>query len=127
MSIALVVLALVTINFLMAASPVQGRPAALINCSGSIQAGIDALFFNTVTNTIGLSSGGHSLVGDPKFVDPLHDDYYLQFGSAAIDHGVDAGVHTDLDGLPRPKGLGFDLGAYEYQNIRYLWLPVARK
>jgi hypothetical protein len=77
--------------------------------------------------TYSATSGGHSLIGDPKFVDPLIDDYHLQFGSASIDHGVDAGVYTDLDGHPRPKGIGFDLGAYEYQNIRYLWLPVIRK
>jgi hypothetical protein len=42
MSLALAVLALVTINLLVATSPVQGKPAALINCSGSIQACIDS-------------------------------------------------------------------------------------
>ncbi len=36
--------------------------------------------------------------GDPRFVDPAHDDYHLAFGSAAIDHGVDTGVYTDLAG-----------------------------
>jgi fibronectin-binding autotransporter adhesin len=85
------------------------------------------LFFNVITNTVDVTSGGHSLIGDPRFVDPPHGDYHLQFSSAAIDHGVDAGVTTDLDGNPRPIGLGFDIGAYEYQNIRYLWLPVIRK
>jgi hypothetical protein len=85
------------------------------------------LFFNTVTNTIGVTSGGHSLIGDPKFVDPLNGDYHLQFGSAAIDHGVDTGVTTDLDGNPRPHGVGFDIGAYEYQSGHYLWLPLIRK
>jgi fibronectin-binding autotransporter adhesin len=86
------------------------------------------LFFNTVTNTVGvITDGGHSLIGDPKFIDPLHGNYHLQFDSAAIDHGVDAGVYTDLDGNPRPIGLGFDIGAYEFQGIRYLWLPLIRK
>jgi hypothetical protein len=87
------------------------------------------LFFNALTNTVGvIADGAHSLIGDPRFVDPLHGDYHLQIGSAAIDHGVDAGIYTDLDGNPRPIGLGFDIGAYEYQkSIFYLWLPLIRK
>jgi len=73
------------------------------------------LFFGNITNTVGVITGAHSLIGDPKFIDPFHDDYHLQAGSAAIDHGIDAGVYTDLDGNPRPIGAGFDIGAYEYQ------------
>ena len=56
----------------------------------------------------------NEIYGDPRFVDPANGDYHLQAGSAAIDHGVDAGVYTDLDGNPRPKGIGFDIGAYEF-------------
>ncbi len=85
------------------------------------------LFFNTATNAIGVASGGHSLIGDPKFVDPLTGEYRLQFGSAAIDHGTNAGVYTDLDGQPRPVGAGFDIGAYEYQSIKVLYLPLIYK
>jgi predicted outer membrane repeat protein len=72
------------------------------------------LFFGNLTNTVGVITGSHSLVGDPKFIDPLNGNYHLQFGSVAIDHGVDAGVYTDLDGNPRPFGAGFDIGAYEF-------------
>jgi predicted outer membrane repeat protein len=85
------------------------------------------LFFNTVANTVDVITGAHSLIGDPKFVDPLNGDYHLQFGSAAIDHGVDAGVYADLDGNPRPGGAGFDIGAYEYQSIKVLYLPLIYK
>jgi len=41
------------------------------------------------------------------------DGYHLLTGSAAIDRGLDAGVTTDVDGDPRPMGLGYDLGADE--------------
>jgi hypothetical protein len=85
------------------------------------------LFFGNIANTVGVTSGGHSLVGDPMFIDPLNGDSHLQFGSAAIDRGVNAGVYTDLDGNPRPVGAGFDIGAYEYQLIKVLYLPLIRK
>jgi predicted outer membrane repeat protein len=86
------------------------------------------LFHGNLTNTIGVTTGAHSLVGDPRFVDPAHDDYHLVFGSAGIDHGVDAGVYTDLDGSVRPHGVGFDIGAYEYQGMNYrVFLPLIQK
>jgi predicted outer membrane repeat protein len=85
------------------------------------------LFFGNTTNTVGVTNGKHSLVGDPKFVDPSNGDYHLQFGSAAIDHGIDAGVYVDLDGNSRPVGAGFDIGAYEYQTIKVVYLPVIYK
>ncbi len=86
----------------------------------------DTLLDNNHCGIKGCLGGGLS-VGDPCFVDPAHDDYHLAFGSAAIDRGIDAGIYGDLDGHPRPIGLGFDIGAYEYQSIRYLWLPVIRR
>ncbi len=54
------------------------------------------------------------VVGDPLFVDPNSHDYHIQEGSAAIDSGTDAGLNVDMDGLIRPQGDGFDLGAYEF-------------
>ena len=95
-----------------------------ISNTGSIVYEDYNLFFNNITNTVGVTSSGHSLVGDPKFVAPLNDDYHLQFGSAAIDHGVDAGVYTDLDGELRPMGVGFDIGAYEYAAMTHTYLPL---
>jgi parallel beta-helix repeat protein len=52
------------------------------------------------------------------FVNIGADDYHLAGDSQAIDAGVTLpDVPTDLDGRPRPAGLGFDIGAYEYSFL----------
>ncbi|MFC1888963.1 choice-of-anchor Q domain-containing protein, partial [Thermodesulfobacteriota bacterium] len=51
---------------------------------------------------------------DPLFLGG--GDYHLLAGSPCIDAGADAGVYDDLDGLARPQGAGFDMGAYEYHT-----------
>ncbi len=58
----------------------------------------------TVTNTI---------AADPKFV--TSTDFHLQSASPAIDAGLNLGtaVPTDYDGVARPQGAGFDIGAFE--------------
>jgi fibronectin-binding autotransporter adhesin len=106
-------------------SILSSHTIAISNTGGTITEDYN-LFFDNTTNMVGVTTGTHSLNGDPRFIDPLHDDYHLQFGSPAIDHGVDAGVYTDLDGNPRPIGVGFDIGAYEYQFVprTIIYLPV---
>ncbi len=47
---------------------------------------------------------------DPRFD---ADGYHLRIGSAALDAGIPAALTRDIDGDPRPYGLGFDLGADE--------------
>ena len=62
----------------------------------------------------------HNLVfnmGDaaPLFVAPPYN-LHLQPASAAIDSGNAAlAPLTDIEGVPRPQGAGFDLGAYEWR------------
>jgi predicted outer membrane repeat protein len=86
------------------------------------------LFYGNLTNTIGMTLGVHSLIGDPHFIDPLQDDYHLRLDSPAIDHGADTGVYTDLAGSLRPIGLGFDIGAYEHpRSIHHFYLPLLTK
>ena len=51
---------------------------------------------------------------DPKFVDPANDDYHLQLGSPAVDAGTNSSVTADMDGIHRPQGTGYDIGAYEF-------------
>jgi len=75
-----------------------------------------------------LTTGTVNLWGDPVFVDPDIKDYHIAPGSVAVDAGVDAGVNVDIDGDPRPTGVGYDLGADELilPSI-YLYLPLVLK
>jgi hypothetical protein len=53
---------------------------------------------------------------DPGLPTAGEDPYRLPPGSPAIDSGLDVsshGVLTDRDGVSRPQGDGFDIGAYE--------------
>lgn len=53
---------------------------------------------------------------NPQFVDPQAGDYSLQAGSPAINAGYDLGnlVSNDFADTVRPKGAGYDIGAYEH-------------
>ena len=73
-------------------------------------------------------TGTGNINADPQFVQPITatfaptraGDYHVRPISPLIDRGTDAGVTTDLDGLPRPLGAGFDMGSYEFQPRLYL-------
>jgi hypothetical protein len=84
------------------------------------------LFAHTpVISGTNITTGTHSLVGNPMFADALG---HLSAGSPAIDHGLDVGINVDLDGNHRPSGAGFDIGAYEFQvALLKLFLPLARR
>jgi parallel beta-helix repeat protein len=68
----------------------------------------------------GTGSGtfSHNLVGssyNPLFVNAAAADFHLQSSSPAINAGtLLALVATDFDGVSRPQGGAYDIGAYEY-------------
>lgn len=56
-------------------------------------------------------------IEEAKFVNPTALDFHLNSNSSAVDGGLDAssyGIIKDIDGLSRPQGAAFDIGAYEY-------------
>jgi hypothetical protein len=63
---------------------------------------------------------------DPQFLDPANGDYHLRPTSLAVDAGVDLGlsVPNDLDGISRPQGTGYDMGAYEYNPAGSAGVPA---
>jgi len=61
-------------------------------------------------NSIVISSG------EAIFSALTSNDYSLRPDSAVVDRGVpQTSVETDIVGVPRPQGLNFDIGAYEYR------------
>jgi hypothetical protein len=53
--------------------------------------------------------------GNPMFTNVATYDFHLLTGSPAIDHGVSlTGFNYDHDGVIRPQGAAWDMGAFEY-------------
>jgi len=72
------------------------------------------LWWDNLDNTLGtVVSDTNNVYDDPMFVDL---DYHIRSSSAALDQGVDVGVHEDIDGGARPLLGGSDIGADEYSK-----------
>jgi parallel beta-helix repeat protein len=98
------------------ANGVYGIQAQYYGVNNAIRNNI--IYANT-TNFMDAGGSGplqsdHNLMSDPGFTDAASANFVLQPGSAALDSGVNVdGVTTDVAGLPRPQGAGFDIGANE--------------
>jgi hypothetical protein len=74
--------------------------------------------WNTSGNIADTGTGtvqDHNLLGtNPLFVNEGAHDYHLAAGSPALNAGVTLGTfNTDADGVTRPQGSAWDIGAYE--------------
>jgi hypothetical protein len=104
------------------------QSAGIIVAEGGTAIMSGTLWYGNETDWGGAGALAHSgdTTGSPAFVDPGHGDYHLRLNSAAINRGIDAGVTTDRDGLPRDAQP--DLGAYEFQGLVIdTYLPVIVK
>jgi hypothetical protein len=78
---------------------------------GSNATGDHNLFFGNGAAPAAFTSSVNS---DPFFASLSAFDFHLQSSSPAVDAGVNAGVGTDFDGILRPQGKAFDIGAFEF-------------
>lgn len=68
------------------------------------------------TYTTGSTSGESSkIIGDPKVTSTVSGDFHLLSSSPCIDKGKTTyKTMKDFDGVIRPQGSGYDVGAFEY-------------
>jgi parallel beta-helix repeat protein len=70
------------------------------------------------TNLCSAAAAGCSVVGDPRFVDPAGANFHIAAGSPAVDAGIALPmVAVDGDGVVRPSGVAYDIGAYELGGL----------
>lgn len=75
------------------------------------------VYSNTAYDYSGAAAGTADISADPLFVNRLAGDYHLTAASPCIDagwNGAQGLPAKDIDGEPRSKGAGVDIGADEY-------------
>src|SRR2546427_12298046 len=81
--------------------------------------GVD-IGFNSISKSDGQAPKGSPYPGDlwmvnPQFVNLATGNFHLQPGSPLIDKGTTLSqVTNDYDGVARPQGSAYDIGAFEY-------------
>lgn len=78
------------------------------------------IVFGNSMGSINVASGNtvdHNITTNPLFVDTAARDFHLKSTSIAIDSGYDLSgiVDEDFEGMARPYGGSWDVGAYEYK------------
>jgi hypothetical protein len=90
-----------------------------VNCIGSGNVITNNLVYGNGSGNISLLVGSatNTITADPQFVNYQSNgsgDYHLKSTSPGIDKGsATAAPSNDINGTARPKGAGYDIGAYE--------------
>ncbi len=72
-------------------------------------------------------SGEGNMSGDPRFRYPSAAVFRFLETSPCIDRGTPIGAPSiDLIGISRPKGEGYDIGAYEFFEYYNVFLPYVQ-
>jgi len=97
-----------------------------LNASIAFFSGTPIINNNLIAN-IG-NIGNNNIDTDPLFIDAENGDFRLQSCSPAInvgDFSVAGIISTDLDDNSRIFNSAIDLGAYEFQDAKYITAPLA--
>ncbi len=78
-------------------------------------------YYSTGSGSCATTAGTHGLCEqNPQFVNAAIEDFHLQSSSPLIDAGATLnGVADDIDGIARPRGAGYDIGAYEFNSCTF--------
>ena len=72
----------------------------------------------TDTDQAGYAGSNGNINQDPLFVDPINSDFHIQGISPCINTATSSSAPSDdLEGIIRPQGAGYDMGAYEYTLV----------
>jgi hypothetical protein len=69
---------------------------------------------NYNVGSVAVGKDAKAVNANPNFVSAATQNFHLSSGSPAIDAGMNTGVVTDFDGVTRPQGSAFDIGAFEF-------------
>jgi hypothetical protein len=73
---------------------------------------------------ITLTPSNEAAANSPYFVDPINNDYSLQMNSACKDMAIYRyATEEDINGLVRPQGIAYDIGAYERLSTETAGVP----
>jgi len=75
----------------------------------------DGVAYNSLAEWEAASGQTDNIDSIPGFTDPDSEDLHLITGSACVDAGTSVMASSeDYDGVSRPQGAGYDIGAFEY-------------
>jgi hypothetical protein len=86
--------------------------------ASSVRTGVsvkNGLFYGSTLPVEAPAANANKVASSSSFVSSASHNYHLVSGAAAIDTGMTlSSVTTDRDGLARPQGAAYDVGAYEF-------------